>query len=178
MGWFQDLKKKRRAEDAGTLPSPSSTPEKPIRVSDFLTEKTVAFLPTIASKQQAFGSLINLLKAPNPELALNAIMAREATGTTVIAPGLALPHARIDGLSTILAALGIAPSGLVDPSTEGGPVRLFLLFLGPLQNMHLHLAFLASVSSLFQVEGLSDALLQLTTPEAVMAKIREAERGL
>ena len=44
--------------------------------------------------------------------------------------------------------------------------------------MREHLAFLASVSSLFQVEGFAGSLLPLTTPRAVVEKIRSAEKSL
>lgn len=42
--------------------------------------------------------------------------------------------------------------------------------------MQEHLMFLASLSALFQTEGLIDALLQLSTAEAVMKKLRAAEK--
>ncbi|MBI3291391.1 MAG: PTS sugar transporter subunit IIA [Elusimicrobia bacterium] len=178
MAWIGRRKKKEVPDSPSTAPREAAPAEKPVRVSDFLSLKNVVFFPVGSSKQQVFDALVRTTNLPDPSLALQAIMAREQTGTTVIAPGLALPHARIQGLRTIVAALGLCPTGIVDPSSEGGPVRLFLLFLGPSENMRLHLAFLAGASSLFQVEGLSEALLQLTTPEAVIEKIRATEQSL
>src|SRR2546423_994204 len=82
-----------------------------IKVSDFLTEKSIAFFPAGPSKRQIFGSLIGSLDLPDRGEALKAILAREEAGSTVIAPGIALPHARITGITKIEAALGLCPDG-------------------------------------------------------------------
>jgi PTS system nitrogen regulatory IIA component len=178
MGLFDKLKKK----SSRMKPTPQGTDSAPagrvIRVSDYLTEKNILFFPAGPSKRQVLGSLIGSLDLPDPTAALQAILSREEAGSTVIAPGLTLPHARIQGIKRIAAALGICATGVEDPHAEGGPLRIFMLFVGPADNMREHLAFLASVSSLFQQEGLSDFLLQLSTPAAVLDKIREVEKTL
>jgi len=175
MGLFDKLKGKPKA--GGTAPAPS-TPPKILKVSDYLTPKTIAFFPAGPSKQQVLGNLIGSLDLPDPTAALKSILAREEAGSTVIAPGLALPHARISGISRIQAAIGLCPTGVVDHKASGEPIHLFVLFLGPAENMKEHLAFLASVSALFQTEGLQDSLLKLTSPEAVLDAIRSAEKNL
>ena len=145
-------------------------------VSTRIAEKTVHFFPAGTSLQQVFEGLVGSLDLPDPETALKAIRAREETGATVIAPGLAIPHARMAGLPSIVAAVGICPSGVAHPSEE--PLRLFVLFLSPQEKMHDHLVFLAALSSLLQVEGLIDSLLSLSSAAAVLEKIRQAERKL
>ena len=79
-------------------------------------------------------------------------------------PAIALPHARIQGISTIKAALGIYPEGY-ESRTDGTRIYLILLFLGPADNMREHLAFLAAVSGLFQKKDLQEKLLKLASPE-------------
>src|SRR3979411_2311208 len=113
MGLFDKLKKKTASQ--------GGDPARIIRVSDFLSENNVLFFPAGPSKQQVFGSLIGSLDLPDPTVALKAILSREEAGSTGIAPGLALPHARIQGISRIAAALGICPTGVVDPHADGGP---------------------------------------------------------
>jgi mannitol/fructose-specific phosphotransferase system IIA component (Ntr-type) len=162
------LKKQKTTKPAG----------KPIRVSDILSEKNIAFFPAGPSKRQVFGNLIGSLDLPDPNAALKAILAREEAGSTVIAPGVAIPHARFSGIKHVVAALGICPSGVVDPRAKGGPLHLFVLFLGPVDNMREHLAFLASVSALLQMKNLKEGLLALTTPQAVLEVIRQAEKSL
>lgn len=175
MAWLDKLKKKPQNTSQGAK---SQLPPKVLKVSDFLTVKNIAFFPAGPSKQQVLGNLIGSLDLPDPSAALKAIMAREDAGSTVIAPGLALPHARIPGIARISAAIGICPTGVVDSRAEGGHTYIFVLFLGPAENMKEHLAFLASVSALFQSEGLIASLTQLTTPEAVLDRIRQAEKAI
>jgi len=62
-----------------------------LRVSDLLTEGHIVFFPAGAPKPQVFEKLIETLKLPDPPLALKAILDRELWGSTLIAPGLALP---------------------------------------------------------------------------------------
>src|SRR6185295_18832661 len=105
------------------------------------------------SKRQVIGSLIGMLDLKDPSTALRAILSREEMGSTIIAPGLALPHARLEGITGIEAAIGICPTGVTDPHDGGSPIRVYVLFLGPADNMKEHLSFLANVSALFQKEG-------------------------
>jgi len=145
-------------------------------VSNRISEKAVHFFPAGTSLQQVFKRLVESLDLPDPKAALKAVQAREETGATVIAPGLAIPHARMAGLPSIVAAVGICPSGVAHPSEE--PLRVFILFLSPQEKMHDHLVFLAALSSLLQVEGLTDALLSLSSAAEVLEKIRQAEKKL
>ncbi len=176
MGLFGRLWKKKDAS-LGAQITPSAPP-KTIRVSNFLSEKSICFFQTSLAKEEAFKKLIYSFQLSDPEAAIKAVLEREAVGTTVISPGLAIPHARLAGLSALVAGMGICPAGIPDPSTEGGLVKLLILFLGPTSNMKDHLGFLASAASLLQIDGFTDLLLQQTSPVDVMAKIREAEKTL
>src|SRR5260370_978977 len=137
-------------------------------VSSYLTDKRIAFFHAGPSKRQVLGSLIATLDLTDPSAALKAILAREEMGSTIIAPGLALPHARLEGLSQIEAAIGICPTGVTDPHARGTPIRVYVLFLGPADNMKEHLSFLASVSALFQKEGFIDKVTKLASPQGVL----------
>jgi PTS system nitrogen regulatory IIA component len=148
-----------------------------LKVGRCLTENRICFFSGAGPRLQIFSDLVQALGLPSPEAALTAILAREQAGSTVIAPGLAIPHARIDGIDRLESSLGIIPAGAASPD-GAGPIHVIVLFVGPKQNMRDHLAFLASVSALFQSEGLVDALKQLATPEAVLQKIREVEQAL
>lgn len=146
-----------------------------IRMSDFLTEKTIVFFPSAPSKRQVLGHLIGLMDLPDPNAALDAILAREETGLTVIAPGLAVPHARLSGLTQLRAAIGICPEGVIDRRTDLGPVKIYVLFLGNPDDMTQHLAFLARVSSLFEKEAFRNKLIKAGSPAAALQILNNAE---
>ncbi len=146
-------------------------------ISNYLSEPRILFFPAGPSKRQVIGSLIAALDLKDPSSAIKAILAREEMGSTIIAPGLALPHARLEGLSRLEAALGICPTGVHDPHDGGTPIRLYVLFLGPTDDMKEHLAFLAGVSALFQKRGLIDKLCALASPAGILHAIRQIEKA-
>ena len=166
------LKKLTKSDSKKSLPK-SKIPS----VSSYLTEKRIVFFPAGPSKRQVLGSLIATLDLMDPSAAIKLILAREEMGSTIIAPGLALPHARMERIKGIEAAIGICPTGVTDPHGGGHPIRVYVLFLGPADNMKEHLAFLAGVSSLFQKEGFVDKLTKLATPQGVLHAIRQAEKS-
>jgi nitrogen PTS system EIIA component len=171
MKWLEKFKKKS-SQSQGEQTKPAG-----LRVSDFLTPKTIHFFHSGPSKQQVLGTLISSLQLPDPNVALKAILAREEVGSTIIASGLALPHARIPGITRIQAALGLSATGVLAPRASE-PIKAFVLFLGPADNMREHLAFLATLSALFQKEGLIQSLVRLHSADEVLSKIRKAEEQL
>src|ERR1019366_1198137 len=146
-------------------------------VSSYLSEERIIFFPAGPSKRQVIGSLITALDLKDPSAAIKAVLAREEMGSTIISPGLALPHARLDGLSRIEAAIGICPTGVTDPHDGGTPIRVYVLFLGPADNMKEHLAFLSNVSSLFQKKGFIEKLSKLASPPGVLHAIQQVEKS-
>jgi PTS system nitrogen regulatory IIA component len=171
MGWFL---KDKNAEKSGASIGPSL-----VRIGDFLTESTLQFLPAGLSKRDLFGKLIGTLTLSEPDIALRSVLAREQIGSTLLENGVAIPHARLHGLTRIQAALGIVAAA-AEPSAED--TRLCLLFLGPTDDMKGHLGFLASSAALFQSETLRYGLLrQKSVPEAlevIRAHEREARGAL
>ncbi len=171
--WF----KKQWAEKHSQKNAPSHTSApKPLLVSDYLLSDTIRFFQSSVAQQQIFTELIRTLQLENAPAVLKAILEREEIGSTVIAREIAFPHTRLPNLTRTKAALGLCPKGAEGIAKES-PIRLFLLFVSPADNMSQHLAFLSSAASLFQTEDLAQHLLRLTAPEAILEKIRESETG-
>lgn len=171
MEWFK--KKKGKEIEVGSIENLQTG--KALLVSDYLALDRIHLFGRAITKDGIFEELVKSLPYPKKQMALNAILEREKSGSTVIGTGIAAPHARLVDVPDIIAALGICPTGVSD-SSDGGLIQFFIFFLGPANNMKRNLDFLASVSALFLTEGLSNSLLELATPEAVLAKIREVEK--
>ncbi len=93
--------------------------------------------------------------------ALDQIMARESTESTGIGRGLAVPHARVPGLKSLLCAVGRAPKGLEFMAVDRNPVHLVFLICYPPSEQTTYLNFIATVSSLLKdpehLQGMLDA---------------------
>jgi len=164
MGWFS------KSTESKTPPPP--------RVSEYLSVRTISLFAAGPSRQQVFAQLVASMDLPDPNTAIKAILEREEAGGTIIKPGFSLPHARLPGLKKLQAALGVVPAGVVDPRAQGEPIKLFLLFVGSLENTKEHLAFLSAVSSLFQRAELASTILQQKSPADILQVIRQSEPAL
>ena len=85
----------------------------------------------ISRRDELLLELLKLLKRRYPELdldeAVSEVTAREEFFPTVVAPGLAVPHARMNGLPEPLIALICTPRG-VDFRSELGDVKVAIQF--------------------------------------------------
>ncbi len=135
----------------------------PLRLGDCLAEGSIVRLDQGSQPEQVFRDLIATLRLPNPGQALQLVLERERGGGTDIGAGVRIPHARLPGLQTIKAALGLSPAG---------PTHVWVLFLGPAEKPELILEFLANLAAFFRVDGNVQALLDRTTPAEILDFIR------
>lgn len=126
-------------------------------------------------RDDALNELISLLRRQRPELTpelvLQAVIDRETVFPTVIAPGLAVPHARLPELQKPLIAIGLAPAGIDFGGGGGEPVRVIIMILTPRDDPGMHLQLLAALGKIFCEPGAVEAFAALTTPEEVIAKL-------
>lgn len=79
------------------------------------------------------------------------VTAREKVVPTVIAPGLAVPHARLPRLQRLLVALGTSEKG-IDFNVDGmPPVNVVVLVLTPKDDPGLHLQVLSALAADFSL---------------------------
>ncbi len=91
--------------------------------------------------------------------ALDQVVAREITESTGIGRCIAVPHARVSGIKTLVCALGRIPSGVDFMAVDHKPVKLvFLIFYPPTQQTT-YLNFLATIVKLFSDPATLDAML-------------------
>jgi PTS system nitrogen regulatory IIA component len=81
-----------------------------------------------------------------PTAIVASLAAREALGSTGVGNGIAVPHARLDGLTT-LAGFFLRLDRAIDfDAIDGRPVDLVFLLLSPSDGPGAHLSALAAVS--------------------------------
>jgi mannitol/fructose-specific phosphotransferase system IIA component (Ntr-type) len=91
---------------------------------------------TETSKRGAFEFLGRVLEAipeiPDDSGVVEAMQAREASGNTAIAPGVACPHARVEGITAdIYCALGWSKEGIDYEAGDGQRVHLMVAYWIP-----------------------------------------------
>ena len=83
--------------------------------------------------------------------------------------GIALPHARTEGASDIVAAIGLNPEGYNFDSMDGKPTTTFILCLSGKDSSGPHIEFIAAATSLLAKVPDAEALLKSKTADDVYA---------
>ncbi|MBI1321159.1 MAG: hypothetical protein GC168_19715 [Candidatus Hydrogenedens sp.] len=142
-----------------------------------LTEfiQTDCIVPNLlaATKGEALREITHVLfdkrKIKGVGPALDQIMARETTESTGIGHGIAVPHARVSGLKSLVCALGRVNGGLDFAAVDRNPVHLIFLICYPPTQQTTYLNFIATIARLLRHEEHLNALLEADDAEAIHA---------
>lgn len=96
-----------------------------------------------------------------------AIIERENANDTVVANGIAIPHARLDGLQRPYMGIATSEKGIVF-SEEEPPVHLIILVLIPRDQPGLYLQILRALANILRDHDAARAASRLKTPQEVM----------
>lgn len=99
----------------------------------------------------------------------DALMEREALGSTGLGSGVAVPHARLEGLDRVCAVLVRLDTPVAYEAVDDRPVDLMLALFAPPKEGAEHLRALAAVSRALRSSELREQLRQARTPDAVRA---------
>jgi len=102
--------------------------------------------------------------------AYEAVLARENDLPTVVAPGLAMPHARLETIDEILVAVATSREGIVyDSGKSDNLVKLIVLTLAPKSAPGAYLQALSCLAKICQDPSTAEVVAELPTPEQVWA---------
>lgn len=100
---------------------------------------------------------------------LDGLEERERLGSTGFGRGVAIPHARIDGIERPIAALLKLDSAVDLGAADGMPVDLVIGLLSPTDSGAEHLHALAAISRMVRDEETYTSLVQAENSEALFA---------
>ena len=106
------------------------------------------------------------------------VEAREATLSTGVGDGLALPHARSAALTETVAALVTLATPVDYDALDGAPVRLALLIASPDGDPGAHVRLLSRISRLLVRPGVREAFLAAPDDAAFCAALAQAEAAM
>ncbi len=147
-------------------------------IGDLLERGAISPRVTATTKRQAL-TVIAEVAARSLKLdanqALEALLAREAVGSTGVGRGVAIPHARMPGLSSVRAVLLRLEKPVQFDAMDGEPVDLMVALFAPPEAGSEHLRALARVSRLLRRPEIREQLRQAQSADAILATLeREA----
>ncbi|MGD9487655.1 MAG: PTS sugar transporter subunit IIA [Calditrichaceae bacterium] len=111
--------------------------------------------------------LVSSKKIVNKEAALQDVLAREGYLSTGLENGLAIPHAKTDGVDKLVVAFGLKKGGVDFESLDGKPANLIFLVLSPRDTSGPHIQALANISRTLKERTIRDAILNAETSEEI-----------
>ena len=153
-----------------------------MRLSEILKPVNIKIPVESQNKTEAIGELVTLL-AQNSELTdansvLAAVLQREATRTTGIGNGLAIPHGKAAGLDHLVMAIGKPKTPIDFQSIDGKPVTIIWLLCSPADQTALHIHALARISRLMTLDKFSANLNAAKTAQEMYDIISQQENTL
>jgi len=127
-----------------------------MELTKLLTPDRVRVPLDATDKTGAITELIDLLSntggLKNREVALEAVLKREAERTTGIGYGLAIPHGKSAGCQELVIAAGKPAEAIDFQSLDGRPVTFVVLLVSPPDQTGPHIQALAKISRLMNME--------------------------
>ena len=153
-----------------------------MRLTDILKPQNIKNPLASTTKTDAISELVSLL-AENGEVkeskkVLDAVLDREATRTTGIGNGLAIPHGKCTGIEHLVMAVGKAAIPIDFQAIDGRPVTLIWLLSSPPDKTGPHIHALARISRLMTIDKFRYALMQAQTPQQIYDIIVQQENTL
>lgn len=110
------------------------------------------------------------------EQVLDALLEREAAGSTGVGHGVAVPHARLEGLDRMRAVFVRLEQPVQFEAVDDQPVDLMFALFAPKGASSEHLRALARVSRLLRQPEIREQLRQAKTAEAIhLLLVQEAQ---
>jgi len=152
-----------------------------MQIMDFLSKKAITTDLKTAKKDEVMKELVDALigsgeiEKRHRNKLIDALMAREALGSTAIGQGIAIPHAKSDCVSKLVAAFGLSKKGVDFDSLDGEPAYIFFLLVAPQDSAGPHLKALARISRLLKDRYFRDTLRACTDDKAVVKVITQED---
>jgi PTS system fructose-specific IIC component len=142
-----------------------------MKLSELLTENLITAELTGNTKFQLIEELLDLLHEggmiSDRELALKDVLAREGYLSTGLENGLAIPHAKTDGVSELVMSFGVKKDGVDFESLDNKPAHLIFLVLSPRDTSGPHIRALASITKNLKDAEKRKALLNAKSDDEI-----------
>lgn len=152
-----------------------------MKIMDFLSKKAILADTKSIKKEEVIKELVGILvnggeiERSHQNKLFEALMAREALGSTAIGQGVAIPHAKCEYVKKLVAAFGLSKRGVDFDSLDGEPVHIFFLLVAPQDSAGPHLKALARISRLLKDKYFRDSLRACEDDQAIIKIISQED---
>jgi CBS domain containing-hemolysin-like protein len=157
--------------------------DQPLHLDELLAAERIVLDVPAASIEAAIGRVVQQVPLPGLPGGMTAadaarrLLERERSLSTCVGRGIAIPHARIDGLDRpIVIVVRITPGAAVANRRES--VRLLFILLVPSGSQRLHLRLLARIAQIAESDYLFGQLIQAGDPAAVIEALAASDRAV
>ncbi|VAV87651.1 PTS IIA-like nitrogen-regulatory protein PtsN [hydrothermal vent metagenome] len=143
-----------------------------------LKPEAVRVLSAASSKKRLFhelGGIAELAYGVKQSLAVDALQERESLGPTGVGNGVALPHARLEGLDQVVGALVLLEKPIDFDAVDRQPVDLAFALFAPSDAGVEHLKALALVSRTLRNPAICAKLRANTDPATLYTIVTETQ---
>jgi len=152
-----------------------------VRLSQIVSTSTIVAPLKGVERDAVLGELLDALltagaapAALRTEL-LNKVLQREKLGSTGFGQGVAVPHVKHKSITSIHAAIGLAPRGVDFKALDKQPVYSVFLLLSPEDQPEEHLKAMEAIFKHLSKPTFRRFLKQAATPEDVRTILDEAD---
>jgi PTS system nitrogen regulatory IIA component len=139
-------------------------------IGDLLDPGAVALRAGAPGKRQALSMVADVaarVLGGDVDAALEGLVDREAAGSTGVGEGVAIPHARLDGLDRVRAVMVRLDAPVAFDALDDKPVDLLVALFAPRDANAQHLRALARVARMMRQPEIRSALRQARSADAI-----------
>lgn len=147
-------------------------------MSIILKPEAVRVLSAVSSKKRLMhelGGIASAVYGVSQAATVEALQERESLGPTGVGNGVALPHARLDGLTDVVGAFVLLEKPIDFDSVDRQPVDLAFALFAPSDAGVAHLKALALVSRTLRDPAVCAKLRSNTDPATLYTIVTEAQ---
>ena len=152
-----------------------------MKITDLLKPQSILLNAAPVTKADAIYILSDLMdKSGNlsdKAEYLQAVFAREESGSTGLGDGIATPHAKSTDVKEAGLAAMVVPNGVDFDALDGQPSRLFFMIAAPEGAADTHIEVLSKLATMVIDPDFKNALIQATTVDRFLELITAKEEG-
>ena len=146
---------------------------------DILTPECIKAPLVGTDKKSVIDELVDVLalvrKVGDAAALKEAVWTREQTRTTGIGHGLAIPHGKSAGMSSLAMSIGKPANPMDFQAIDGQPVRLIVLLASPPDRTSDHIQALARISRLMTMDDFRNRIYAAQTPDEIYQLLKTQE---